>query len=214
MNKQIDFFFDFVSPYGYLANVKLPGIARKWGVQLRYRPVDVADAKVAAGNFGPSTRAIPTKRNYIRADRLRWAKRYGVPMNDPKSFRAPRLNSGVIYAERTGLIEQYVNAAYHQVWGVGVDPEDDAILALVARELGWDTQAFLDYVNSEEGCERYRESQREAEERGVFGVPFIFVGDEMFWGNDRFDFLEECLARTPESASSGETVITSSRVGS
>jgi 2-hydroxychromene-2-carboxylate isomerase len=197
MSPQIDFYLDFVSPYGYLANVKLPGIARKWGARLKYRPVDVADAKVAAGNTGPSTRAIPAKRKYIRADRLRWAKRYGVPMNDPKAFRAPRLNSGVIYAERAGVVERYVNAAYHQVWGVGVDPEDEAILALVARELGWDPRAFLAYVDSDEGRNNYAASQREAEERGVFGVPFMVVGEETFWGNDRFDYLEECLARAP-----------------
>ena len=199
MSKQIEFFLDFVSPYGYLANVKLPAIAKKWGIPIKYLPVDVADAKVAAGNFGPSTRAIPAKRKYIRHDRLRWAALYGVPMNDPKSFRAPRLNSGILYAERAGLAERYVNAAYHQVWGVGVDPEDDAILALVARELGWDPLVFLDWVNSQQARDEYGASQREAEARDVFGVPFISVDNEMYWGNDRLDFLEDYLKRASGS---------------
>lgn len=193
-NRTIRFYFDFVSPFAYLANVRLPELARKYGAQIVYHPIDVMHAKLAAGNYGPSTRSIPAKARYIRRDRLRWAARYGVPMNDPKQFRAPRLNSGVFHAVRAGMAEAYVSAAFHQVWGLGGDPDDDALLSVVARELGWDAATFLAYVNSSDARREYRESQRQAHERGVFGAPMMAVGDEMFWGNDRFDFLEEHLA--------------------
>lgn len=196
MDRQIDFYFDFISPFGYLANVRLPALARKWKYTVRYRPVDVMAAKIAAGNSGPSTRAIPAKARYIRQDRLRWARRYGVPMNDPKAFLSPRLNSGVFHAVRAGAAERYVDAAYHQVWGVGVDPDDDGVLAGIAETLGWDVRAFLAYVNSAEARAEYAASQDEAQQRGVFGVPMMVVGEQMFWGNDRLEFLEECLAGT------------------
>ena len=193
-NRTIRFYFDFVSPFAYLANVRLPELAGKYGAQIVYHPVDVMHAKLAAGNYGPSTRSIPTKARYIRQDRLRWAARYGVPMNDPKQPRAPRLNSGVFHAARAGMAEAYVNAAFHQVWGLGGDPDDDALLAVIARELKWDAATFLAYVNSADARREYQESQREAHQRGVFGTPTMTVGDEMYWGNDRLEFLEEYLA--------------------
>ncbi len=195
MGKQIDFFFDFLSPFGYLANAKLPGIAKKYGAAIHYHPIDILLAKLAAGNYGPSTREIPAKARYIRQDRLRWAARYQVPMVAAlNGTRTPRMNMGVFYAARAGMTEVYVNAAYHQVWGVGADPEDDAVLAALAREFGWDAQAFLAYVNSPQAGEEYAQSRREAHGRGVFGAPIMIVDDQMFWGNDRLDFLEKHLA--------------------
>lgn len=195
-HRTIRFYFDFISPFAYLANVRLPGLARKYGARIDYHPIDIMYAKLAAGNFGPSTRSIPAKARYIRQDRLRWAARYGVPMNDPKQLRAPRLNSGVFHAARTGVAEAYVSAAFHQVWGLGGDPDDDMLLTAVARELKWEPAAFLAYVNSAEARREYQESQRQAHERGVFGAPTMTVGEEMYWGNDRLDFLEEHLAST------------------
>jgi 2-hydroxychromene-2-carboxylate isomerase len=194
MSRHIDFYFDFISPFGYLANVKLPALAEKWGCRIEYKPVDIMAAKLAAGNYGPSTRAIPAKARYIRQDRLRWAKRYGVPMNDPKAFSAPRLNSGVFYAARKGQAQAYMDASYHQVWGVGVDPDDDAVLGSVAQGLGWNADDFFAYVNSDAARQEYADSKSEAKLRGVFGVPMMVLGEQMFWGNDRLDFLEECLA--------------------
>lgn len=199
-HRTIRFYFDFISPFAYLANIRLPGLARKCGAQIVYHPIDVMHAKLAAGNFGPSTRSIPAKARYIRRDRLRWAARYGVPMNDPKQLRAPRLNSGVFHAARAGMAEAYVNAAFHQVWGLGGDPDDDVLLSIVARELKWDAATFLAYVNSAEARREYQESQRKAHERGVFGAPTMTVGDEMYWGNDRLEFLEEDLARAAETS--------------
>jgi len=195
MHKHIAFFFDFLSPFGYLANVKLPGIAKKYGATIHYHPFDILLAKLAAGNYGLSTREIPAKARCVRQDRLRWAARYQVPMvTTLNGKRTPRLNTGVFYAARAGLAEAYVNAAYHQVWGMGVDPEDDAVIAALARELGWDEAAFLAYVNSPQAREEYADSQRQAHGRGVFGAPIMFVDDQMFWGNDRLMFLEEHLA--------------------
>ncbi|MBA2689901.1 MAG: 2-hydroxychromene-2-carboxylate isomerase [Burkholderiales bacterium] len=195
--KHIDFFFDFISPFAYLANIKLPEIARKYGATINYKPIDVVHAKLAAGNYGPSTRDIPAKARYIRQDRLRWAALYNVPMVVAlNGARAPRLNSGVFYAGRKNQVQQYVALAYHQVWGVGIDPEDDAAMADLAGELGWDAKEYLAYVNSPQARDEYAKSQREAHSRGVFGAPIMIVDEQIFWGNDRLDFLEKYLAET------------------
>lgn len=193
--KPLDFYFDFVSPFAYLANVQLPAIARRHGRVLNYLPVDVANAKQAAGNNAPSTRSMPPKAKFIRRDRLQWAAQYGVPMNDPPAFRAPRLNAGVLYALDRDCAAAYVDAAFHRVWGRGEDPDGEDTLRGVALQLGLDAAHFLGYLGSPEAAARYRAVEREAWERGVFGVPMVAADGELFWGNDRLDFLEEHLRR-------------------
>lgn len=193
-NRQIVFYLDFISPFAYLANAKLPDIAARHGATIEYRPIDVMHAKLAAGNFTPSTRSLPAKARFIRTDRLGWAERYGLPMHDPKGFRAPRLNSGLLWAGDHGLARAYTDAAFHRVWGMGGDPDDDALLAAVAGDTGLDAKVLFDYVQTPQAQARYRDVQQQAYRLGIFGVPMLLVGEEMFWGNDRLDFLEECLA--------------------
>jgi 2-hydroxychromene-2-carboxylate isomerase len=200
--RQIMFYLDFISPFAYLANTRLPELAARHGATIEYRPVDVMLAKLAAGNFTPSTRSLPAKARFIRRDRLGWAERYGVPMNDPKAFRAPRLNSGLLYAADQGSARAYVDAAFHRVWGLGGDPDDDALLSAVAADAGLQPQSLFDYVHSSPAQLRYQECQKNAYSAGVFGVPMMMVDDQMYWGNDRLDFLDEWLAATGESQGS------------
>jgi 2-hydroxychromene-2-carboxylate isomerase len=194
VSRTIVFHTDFISPFAYLANSQLPAIAQRRGARIEYVPVDVMHAKLAGGNFAPSTRAMPAKAAFIRRDRLGWAARYGLPMNDPKAFRAPRLNSGLLLAGDRGVAREYADAAFHRVWGLGGDPDDSALLAQVCEVLGWDAREFIEQVESASVRERYAQVQQKAWREGVFGVPMMVVGAEMFWGNDRLDFLEECLA--------------------
>jgi 2-hydroxychromene-2-carboxylate isomerase len=191
---EIVFYLDFISPFAYLANSQLPALAARHGARIEYRPLDVQQAKLATGNFAPSTRAMPDKARFIRRDRLAWARRYGVPMTDPKAFRAPRLNAGLLYAADRGDAQRYADAAFHRVWGLGGDPDDDALLQEVCDAVGWPGEPFLAYVNSEDARRRYRSVNEQAWRDGIFGVPMMVLGDQLFWGNDRLDFVEECLA--------------------
>lgn len=192
--RTIIFHTDFISPFAYLANSQLPAIAQRHGARIEYVPLDVMHAKLAGGNFAPSTRAMPSKAAFIRRDRLGWAQRYGLPMTDPKAFRAPRLNSGLLLAQDRGVAREYADAAFHRVWGLGGDPDDPQLLAQVCGVLGWDADEFVAHVESPAARERYAQVQKKAWDQGVFGVPMMTVGTDMFWGNDRLDFLEECLA--------------------
>ena len=196
-NRRITFYLDFISPFAYLANAKLPEIAERCGVEIDYRAINVMHAKLAAGNFTPSTRTLVAKARYIRADRLAWAERYGLPMHDPKAFHAPRLNSGLLWAGECGCARAYTDAAFHRVWGLGGDPDDEALLADVAKDAGLQPQALFDYLQTAQAQARYHAVQQEAYQRGVFGVPMILASNQRFWGNDRLDFLEEFLAATP-----------------
>jgi len=196
----IDFYFDFLSPYSYLAHQKLPALAAKYRCDVTYKPASLAALKLAAGNTGPSTRDMPVKHKYARTDLARWAQRYGVPMKPPKSGESARLNRGALFAIDKGQARDYVARAWSKTWGAGGDPADEALLREVARELGWDANAFLAFTASPEAEARYKASTEEAAKRGVFGVPSFIVGEELWWGNDRMQFLEEFLAAQAKAA--------------
>ena len=103
------------------------------------------------------------------------------------------LNKGVFLAQDRGETARYVTAAWHRVWGVGGDMADEALMSAVAGDLGWDASEYVTFTESEDAEARYRESTRAAHERGVFGVPTMMIGEEMWWGNDRLEFVEEFL---------------------
>ena len=192
----IDFYFDFVSPYSYLANCRLPALAQERGCTIAYKPIDLKATKLAAGNTGPATAQMPLKLRYAVADLTRWAKRYGAPIAfstagvpDPT-----RPNKGTYYAIDRGQEAEYVRAMWHATFGTGGAMGSEDVLRQVATGMGWNADDFIAFVDSEEAARRYEEGNLKAQERGVFGVPIMMVGDAMWWGNDRLDFLEEHLA--------------------
>ena len=194
--KNIEFYFDFLSPYGYLAHCQLPTIAKSHGYDIVYKPFDLFAAKQAAGNTGPSTAQIPAKLKYAMADFERWSKRYGVPFAFSSSGPPQPLlpNKGTFYAQDKGQVAEYVTAMWNATFGSGGAIGSEDIMREVAAGLGWSADDFMTFVNSDEAARRYGEANAEAQERGVFGAPTMMVGDEMWWGNDRLDFLEEHLA--------------------
>ena len=191
----IDFHFDFISPFSYLAHCRLPEIAARHGRDIAYHPVDLAVLKLEGGNTGPTTREMPLKLRYSGFDQQRWASRYGVTIKRPSGYGdgPHRLNKGAFMAADRGVTGEYVTAVWRRLWGVGGDMGDAALMRDVAGELGWDAGEYLAFTESDDAEARYRASTRAAHERGVFGVPTMMIGDEMWWGNDRLDFMEEFL---------------------
>jgi 2-hydroxychromene-2-carboxylate isomerase len=190
---EIDFYFDFISPFSYLAHTKLPALAERYGAKINYHPMDIPTAKIAAGNYGPSNRDIPAKIKIMVPDIHRWAARYGVPMKFPKGFEGKKWNTGVLFAEQNNCAAAFVAEGYRRIWGEGIDPADDNELRSAAAAVGLDPDALMQYVNSPEGQTQFRKSCVDAHAHGIFGAPIMAVGEEYFWGNDRLDFLEEHL---------------------
>lgn len=191
----IDFYFDFISPFSYLAHCELPGIARARGYDLAYRAVALDVIKLGGGNTGPTTREMPLKYRYSGTDMQRWARRYGVTIIRPSGYGdgPERLNKGVFFAEDRGRVEEYVTATWRRLWGEGGDMGGEGLIRDVADEFGWDADSLVAFTLSEEADDRLAASTKDAHERGVFGVPTMMIGEEMWWGNDRLEFLEEYL---------------------
>lgn len=192
--KNIDFYFDLISPFTYLALQRLPDIAKRNGYGVTYKVVNLKEAKRLVGNIGPSTRDIPVKLGYAKIDQRRWAKRYGVPITTPAHYDSSRLNRGSFMAEARDQMDDYVIRAFHKVWGEGASMIDETMLRSLASELGWNENEFLNFTLSDAADAQYQAATLAAHNRGVFGVPTFIVDDQLWWGNDRLDFISEYLS--------------------
>jgi 2-hydroxychromene-2-carboxylate isomerase len=191
----IDFYLDFISPFGYLARHRLSQIVTDHACVIRYHPIDLTKIKLAAGNNGPSNRNIPPKIRYLTTDLQRWARRYEIPMVETLAGPATeKMNKGLLWAIDLRVADEYVRQAWDCVWRHGRDPGDIRTLENLATSMGWRADDFIAFVDSEPAAQRYEAENQQAIGIGVFGVPTFLIDGEMFWGNDRLDFLEEYLA--------------------
>jgi 2-hydroxychromene-2-carboxylate isomerase len=189
--KTIEFFFDFSSPYSYLAATQLPGVAERAGARIVYKPFVLAAIFKATGNDMPAKIAV--KGTYMLEDLGRWARHYGVPFRFSSHFpvntiKAMRL---VLVADEQGKAEPAVQAAFRAIWVEDRDLTSPDVLADIARAAGLDAEAALAAIETQAIKDRLRAYTDEATARGAFGAPAIFVGDALFWGNDRLHFVEE-----------------------
>jgi 2-hydroxychromene-2-carboxylate isomerase len=189
----VDFYFDFRSPYSYLANTQL----RPIGVEPRYRPMDVLAVMQQVGNT-PTTVMCAAKGRYARSDLQRWASRYDVPFQrpkDPKAIDARRLLRAVLKAIDCGLGSHVVDAIFSARWGRGEPLATSDDLGRVLAIARVDPGAIVSGIDEDDLDRRLTEASRAAGELGVFGAPTFTVGGEMFFGNDRLDFLREYLEK-------------------
>jgi 2-hydroxychromene-2-carboxylate isomerase len=194
MFRTIIFCFDFISPFTYLAHHRLPDLAARYGYTLDYRAADLAELRRLAGNTGPRQTEQPLKLPYSRLDQRRWAGRYGIPIKPPVgSHDSSWINRGSFYALDRGVVRPYLDIAWTKFRRDGLDIAEESFRRDVAKDMGWNPDEFLAFTKSDESKARYEASTREAHQRGVFGVPTMIIGNEMWWGNDRLDFLEEHL---------------------
>lgn len=197
MTTPVHFYFDFLSPFAYLARHELTRIAMQHGRTVQFHAVDLDRLKKAIGNVGPGNRDLPVKLAYIIQDLGRWAQRYSVPLAGAKNHNARPLNLGTFYAEDRNQTAEYVATAYRLTWGEGGAPDDPALHVALARSMGWAPEAFQAFIESSESSRRFEAATQVAIDRRVFGVPTVTVDDQMWWGNDRLFFVEEYLAQSP-----------------
>jgi 2-hydroxychromene-2-carboxylate isomerase len=193
--RTIEFFFDYGSPTAYLAYTQLPGIAQRTGAKIVHRPMLLGGVFKATGNHSPVT--IPAKGAWIAKDLPRFAARYGVPFAHNPYFPINTLNlmRGAIAADREGRLVPYSDAIYRAMWADKRNMEDPIVIGGVLRDAGFDPAAMMAAISTAEVKDRLRHNTEEAIARGVFGAPTCFVGDAMFFGQDRLDFVEEELRR-------------------
>ena len=196
MTKTVEFFFDLGSPASYLAWTQLPGICARLGATLRYRPMLLGGVFQATGNASPA--AVPAKARHTMIDMQRFARRYGVTMHFNPHFPINTLTlmRGAIGVQlrQPERFEAYLDAMFRALWQDKRNLGDPAVVATVLQDAGFDPQALLALVGNQEVKDALKAATEEAVRRGVFGAPTCFVGEEMYFGQDRLDFVEEALA--------------------
>lgn len=195
MAKTVEFFFDFGSPYSYLAYKALPAIAAAQGAQIVWRPMLLGGVFKATGNHSPVE--IAAKGKWLQRDLQRWAARYGAPFRNNPHFP---VNTLVLMRGAAGMqmratdFPKYLETIFHAMWEEPRNLGDPQELAAVLRRAGFDADAFLALAHDPAVKEQLKNNTEEAVARGVFGAPTFFVGAEMFWGQDRLDFVAAALA--------------------
>ena len=195
MTRTIDLYFDFPSPYAYLAHTQLPRIAAEHGAAIVYHPFRILELMKIVGNR-PTTIECKNKGKYAGADLQRWTKRYKVDFaRNPhsKSFDFAELGRGALAAIEDGRGAEYVTAVFAALWGKPEDLSQRSVLIDVLNRAGFDAQRLLERASADNILNRLEPETNAAAERGVFGAPTIFVSDQMFFGNDRLDFVAEAL---------------------
>lgn len=186
-----EFFYDFTSPYSYLASTRVEALAQRTGATLRWRPFLLGGVLKATGNRAPIE--VPAKGKHMLVDLERWARRLGVPFRFPAVFPVPSILAlrAALAADKEGLLVPFTHAVFRAVW-----VEDRAIgkpeeLAPVLTAAGLPGPRLVEAAPGEK--EALARQTQEAIDRGAFGAPTFFVGQELFLGNDRMDFVEEAL---------------------
>ncbi|SFP09649.1 2-hydroxychromene-2-carboxylate isomerase [Ralstonia sp. NFACC01] len=194
--KQVEFFFDVGSPYSYLAYHQLPKIAQAKGADIVWRPMLLGGVFQATGNSSPAT--IPAKGRYSNVDLERWAKHFGVPIQQNPHFpiNTLQLMRGAVGMQLRSDAEfhRYLTAIFSAMFEHPRNLGDLQELAAVLEAAGISPALMLELVQDDRIKQTLRKTTEEAVARGVFGAPTFFVGDEMFWGQDRLHFVEAALA--------------------
>lgn len=195
MSNTLEFYFDFGSPTAYLAHKRLQQFQRKYGLEVHYLPMLLGGVFKATGNASPV--ANPAKGKYmLEQDLPRFARRYGVALNFNPFFPINTLNlmRGAVAARRLGCFEAYVDAIYDAVWVEAKNMGDAEVVAEVLTEKGLDAEALLALSQDPEVKAELATNTETAVKRGVFGAPTLFMDGQMYFGQDRLDFIEEAIA--------------------
>ena len=196
MSKTLEFFFDLGSPATYLAYTQLPALCAETGAQLVYHPMLLGGVFKATGNASPIS--VPAKGRYMFNDLARYAHRYSVTLKFNPHFP---INTLVLMRAVTGIqmrqperFDDFVDCLFRALWVDGRHLGDPTVVAAVLTEHGFSPEAVLTLANDEAVKTALKDNTEQAVQRGVFGAPSLFVGNQLFFGQDRLDFVREALS--------------------
>lgn len=201
MKPVVEFYFDLGSPASYLAFTQLPGICQATDAELIYRPMLLGAVFQATGNASPVT--VPHKGRYMLKDLARFAERYGVPMRFNPFFPINTLNMmRLVTAVQQQAPQQLVavlETLFNGLWVEGLNLGDEGVLSERLNRAGIDAALWLPRTQAPEVKQALKDATEQAVARGVFGAPSCFVDGELYFGQDRLDFVEQALRRSAQA---------------
>lgn len=193
MARTLEFYFDYGSPYSYLADTQVKAIAQRADATLVRKPMLLGGVFKATGNHSPAE--LPQKSAWSGFDMPMWARHYGVPFQRNPFFpvNTLALMRGAAAAQIDGTFERYHPAVFKAMWVEGRNLNDMKEVAAVLSAAGLDPEKFGARIQDQDVKDRLKATTDEAVARGVFGAPTCFVDKMMFFGNDRLPFVELAL---------------------
>lgn len=198
MARQLDFYFDCSSPWTYLAFHAVQAVARETAAEIVWKPILVGGVFNAVNQTVYENRAKPNplKQAYSLKDMQDWARLYGLAIKFPPTIfpvNSVKCMRGAFVALDEGKLVPYATAAFEAYWGADRDLAREEVLADIAERAGLERQRFFAGIETDSCKARLRANTDELIARGGFGSPTIFVGSEMFFGNDRMPLVKAAL---------------------
>lgn len=194
MAASIEFLFDVASPTAYLAWTQLPELAARTGAEITSVPILLTELFKASGNVGAA--ASPAKVAYVARDCARHAERYGVPFEVNPNFPVDTvmIMRAIVGAGEAGDAGPLTAAAFSAMWVEGKKLDDPNVLEQVANSADVPVAKLAGWISNDSVKARLRRNTQHAAVRGTFGAPTFFVGEEMFFGQDRLDWVAAVAA--------------------
>lgn len=201
MAPKVEFLFDFGSPNAYLADRVIPDIEKRTGVRFEYVPVLLGGIFKLTGNQSPaeSLRGIKNKREQMERETERFIRRHEITtyrFNPNFPVNTLMLMRGAVAAQKEGMLDAYVKAGFHHMWEAPKKMDDPQVFRAAFVESGLDIDRLIARSQDADVKGQLLENTQRAVDRGAFGAPSFFVGDELFFGKDQLrDVEEEIVAR-------------------
>ena len=191
---ELDFYFDFGSPTAFLANSRLRQLQQEYDFKIHYKPVLLGGIFKATGNSSPVM--VAAKGEYmLKHDLPRYAQKYSVALKFNPHFP---INTLQLMRAATGLLDKsnfdsFINTIFKAIWIDGLNMGDEMVLQKVLSDNNFNSHDIFKLASTDSVKEILIENTDSAVKQGLFGVPTIFINGEMFFGQDRLDFVEEIL---------------------
>jgi len=188
MIKPFDFYFDFISPYSFLAHKEIKKIENKLGIKIRYKPVLLGGLHNLHGIKAPAF--IPAKAKHMVRDCKLIAERNNVKFKFNSYFPIKSLNlmRGVLVAEEDNIKNYYIDNIFNTIWQDGLNMNDEIIIQKIFKNLNINPKTFTLRSTSSSIKDSLRQKTNEAYEKGIFGAPTFVSNNKIFWGQDRIEF--------------------------
>lgn len=194
----VDYYFSVLSDWAYMGGERLEALARRHGAQINHMPVRLAQIYAGTGGIILQKRSLQ-RQNYRVIELERWRDKLGIPITlHPKFYPTDDTLAAcsIIAARELGLdAGKLTNLIHRALWAEEQDVSDETTLRRIAGAVTADVDRLFRVASAPATVEVLDRNTREAQTRGVFGSPFYIFGNEVYWGQDRLDFLGEALAR-------------------
>ena len=198
IKRKLEFFFDCSSPWTYLAFKEIEKLCSRLNLELVWKPILVGGIfnTINPSVYESRSNPVKPKASYSRKDLNDWSLIRGITVNWPDVFPVNSVKAmrGVLFALERNKVSEYVELVFCSYWTNNLDISLDEVLIKIAEELGWSSDKFISFINLESTKEALKLNTEELTQRGGFGSPTMFVDNEnMFFGNDRLNLIEELL---------------------